>query len=117
MKRAKCVLNGPLMLSGVGDQKSICKHGKYQIAIPLHNDKDINLCGICLDKVTGTFPSYPLIEIEREIQREFTVSGGNPNTLPRLPNCVGGDTDIMIGIQYLKYFPEKIYSLPNGLSI
>ena len=35
-------------------------------------------------------------------------------------NCLhtlGGDTDLMIGVQYLKYYPEKIFELPNGLSI
>ena len=117
MERAKRVVDGPLMLSGVGDQKSICKHGKYDIKIPLHNGKDIHLCGICLDKVTGTFPSYPLNEVEREIRKEFSDSGGDPNTLPKLPDCVGGNTDFMIGIQYLKYYPKKMYSLPNGLSI
>ena len=70
-----------------------------------------------MDKITGTFPSYPLEEIEHEIHNQYASSGSNPSTLPKLPKYVGGDTDIMIGIQYLKYYPEKVYTLPNGLSI
>ena len=43
-------------------------------------------------------------------------SGGNMNNLPKLPLHVGGDTDLMIGVQYLKYYPEKIFELPYGMS-
>ena len=37
--------------------------------------------------------------------------------LPRLPEKVGGETNIMIGIEYLKYFLQEIYSTPCGLTI
>ena len=37
--------------------------------------------------------------------------------MPKLPHSVGGATDLMIGIQYLKYFPKPIFRLPNGLTI
>ena len=63
------------------------------------------------------FPTYPLKEIEMDIQNAYVKSGGNMNNLPKLPLHVGGDTDLMIGVQYLKYYPEKIFELPNGLSI
>ena len=44
-------------------------------------------------------------------------SGGDSSDLPKLSPHVGGDTDLMIGIQYLKYYPVKMFELPNGLSI
>ena len=34
--------------------------------------------------------------------------------LPNLPRFVGGETDIMLGIKYAKYFPKEVYSLPSG---
>ena len=37
--------------------------------------------------------------------------------MPKLPHSVGAATDLMIGIQYLKYFPKLIFRLPNGLTI
>ena len=37
--------------------------------------------------------------------------------LPRLPNEVGGKVDIMIGKQYLKYFPKGIAKLGSGLAL
>ena len=60
MGRARKVLDGPLTLSGVGNNKTVCKHGVYNVKIPFHDGRDVNLSGICLDKVTGEFPVYPL---------------------------------------------------------
>ena len=34
-----------------------------------------------------------------------------------MPEKVGGETDILIGIKYMKYFPKEIYHLPDGLAI
>ena len=41
----------------------------------------------------------------------------DPRKLPKLPFSIGGETDLMIGIQYLKYYPKMIFNLPNGLTI
>ena len=117
MGRASKILDGPVTLSGVGDNKSVCPHGLYKINIPLVSGKDINMNGICLDTVTNEFPIYPLKEVENEIHRSYVTKGMNPKLLPKLPHSVGGQTDIMIGIQYLKYYPKRIFSLPNGLTI
>ena len=35
----------------------------------------------------------------------------------RLPKSVGGTVDIMIGKQYLKYFPKEIIRLESGLTM
>ena len=39
------------------------------------------------------------------------------SNLPKLPEEVGGETDLLIGIKYLKYFPEAVFKLPTGLTI
>ena len=43
-------------------------------------------------------------------------SGDDPSDLPKLSPHVDGDTDLMIGFQYLKYYPV-MFELSNGLSI
>ena len=83
----------------------------------MHDGRDVNLSGICLDKVTGEFPIYPLKEVEGDLRKAYASTRGNPKQLPILPQSVGGDTDVMIGMRYLMYFLKKIFSLPNGLSI
>ena len=37
--------------------------------------------------------------------------------LPTLPNQVGGQTDIIIGLRYKKYFPKEIHIFPSGLTV
>ena len=76
--------------------------------------KNANLSGVCLDSITSVFPKYPL---KGDIKNVYFKFGGNVDSLPRLPSQVDGDSDLMIGVQYLKYYPQKIFGLPNGLSI
>lgn len=45
------------------------------------------------------------------------AAGNNPNNFPTVPKSIGGDIDFMIGIKYLRYYPEKIFQLPSGLAI
>ena len=115
--RATQEVKGPLMLHGVNEQKSVCWHGRYQVILSLANGKDAKVSGICLDKITGTFPQFPLTGAQADLRQAFQASGGDPTSLPKLPKFVGGDTDIMLGAQYLKYFPKEIFSLPNGLRL
>ena len=116
--RASQELPGPITISGVGDQKTICQDGVYRISLPLCGGKEANLSGLCLNKVTGTFPVFPLGRVESDIKEHYQQFGKNPTgKLPRLPDKVGGETDIMIGIKYLKYFPKEIHKLPDGLTI
>ena len=115
--RAENIVKGPLVIGGVGDLKSVSDHGRFRVTIPLYDGKSANLSGICLDKITSTFPLYPLAEVEKDIIFDYTSRGGDPQKLPKLPEFVGGDTDLMIGIQYSKYYPKEVHKLPNGLSI
>ena len=41
-KEASCVLKGPLILSRVGEQKTVSEHGIYQVRIPMHDGNDTN---------------------------------------------------------------------------
>ena len=109
---------GPIQLFGVGNQRSEGKYGIYKVKIPLHDGRDAVMSGIVLDNVTNAFPKYPLSgEVESDIHKAYSARGNDPSMLPKLPDCVGGETDLMIGIKYLKYFPESIFQLPNGLTI
>ena len=117
-KRAKMEIEGPTTLGGVGNIKMESKHGIYQVRLPLVNGKDAVLAGVCLDQITNQFPSYPIKgEIEDDIKVAYTQNGGILQDLPRLPDCIGGDVDFMIGSKYTRYHPQAIFSLPSGLTI
>ena len=67
----KQTVKGPITLYGVNEQKSMCEHGKYQVALPLYNGQTARLHGICVDKITSTFPTYPLHEIGKDIHQAW----------------------------------------------
>ena len=114
---AKLEVEGPLILSGVGDKKSTCEYGIYSFNLPLRDGYAATFTGMCLDKVTSTFHTYRLGEVEKEIRTLCQKQGGDAllNTLPRLPDEVGGDTDILVGLTYKKYHPKEVWESPTGL--
>ena len=93
-------------------------HGIYRVKLPLFNGNDAVFSGVCLDQITVQFPKYPLQgRVEKDIRNGYKQIGGDVKNLPKLPKYVGGNIDFMIGIKYLRYYPEKICQLPSGLSI
>ena len=115
--RATQIKPGPITISGVGDTQTVCEDGIYTVSLPLANGGDAVMQGLCLDKVTGDFPKFSLKNAEKTIRNHYQKSGGDFGELPCLPSKVGGEVDIMVGVKYLKYFPEQIFSLPTGLTI
>ena len=61
---------------------------------------------------------YELTNVENDI-RNRCLERGEPefSSLPKLPKQVGGDTDILIGSKYLRYFPREIHKFESGLTI
>ena len=117
LDRAKCISPGPMIINGVSDLKSVCPHGRYEVRIPTWDGKEATFSGLCLDKITSEFPRIPLEGMENEVHAAFVEQGGDVNDLPKLPKFVGGETDLMIGVRYLKYFPKEVFSLPSGLTL
>ena len=115
--RAREVLKGPTPLGGVSGMKCVSPYGVYQVKLPLANGQIASFTGACMEVITETFPSYPLEQIQADITASFIASGGKATDLPKLPGSVGGDTDLMIGMQYNRYIPEEIFKLPSGLAI
>ena len=117
-RRANKEFDGPIKLGGVGGIITETPHGIYSVKIPLVDKNDAIMTGICLDKITEEFPYYPLNgKVESDIKISYTKSGGDVRKLPRLPDKVGGNIHLMIGIKYLKYFPDVVFQLPSGLTI
>ena len=112
--RAFCEISETLEITGVGDQKAEAL-GVYSICLPLHNGINVTLSGVCMTKITSRLPVYPLAEVESDLQK-WSANGSIPD-LPKLSSKVGGDTDILIGSKYLRYFPKLIYEHESGLRV
>ena len=116
--RAVQVIAGPLTIRGVGGQTCVSHDGVYAICLPLFNGHNAVLSGLVLPTITGKFPTYQLTNVENDIrQRCQEVSEPDFSQLPRLPKTVGGDTDILIGSKYLRYFPKEIHKFESGLTV
>ena len=115
--RAVNISNQQNSLTGIGDLKTVSTFGRWRITLPLQNGRKMALTGQCLEKITGRFVDFPLEKVEKDFQKSYADAGHDPKNLPRLPKCVGGDTDIMIGIQYLKYWPRFVHQLENGCTL
>ena len=113
------LLPGPITITGVGDQKSVCKDGVYSVRLPLHDGRSAIISGLCMSKITGTFPLYKLEGVERDIHDNCRRIGNQNlvDQLPKLPSVVDGETNILVGIKYAKYFQKKIYKFDNALGI
>ena len=117
-ERAQKQFDGPISVGGVGGASTKSPHGIYSIKLPLANGKESIMTGICLERITTKFPYYPIAgKIEDDIKKNFASSGGDCISLPKLPEKVGGEVDFMVGIKYLRYFPNLVFQLPSGLSI
>ena len=66
--RAKLELPGPIELTGVGEQKSICKYGAYSVRLPLKNGCEAVLSGLCLKKSHSNFSNLPAEESDARLQ-------------------------------------------------
>ena len=100
---------GSINLGGVGKCKMESPRGIYLVKLPLYNGKNAVLSGICLDKITSTFPIYHLKgDVEKDIQKVFQACARNVKDLPSLPSFVSGDVDFMVGAKYLRYHLEKV---------
>jgi hypothetical protein len=115
--RATLMEEGPIELGGVNDSKVETPHGVYCLKLPLANGKNAVLEAVCLNKITTTLPKYQLGEIEKDLHAAYRTSGGEVGELPRLPEFVGGDVDVMIGTKYNRYMPDQVYKMPSGLAI
>ena len=116
--RATEVIPGPTKLIGVGDTMVETKHGLWILKLPMANGRNAIVSGLCLDKITHTLPEYEYDDsVQKDIKDYCVENKIDLNKLPQFPKKAGGETDIMLGMQYKKYFPVELVVLPSGLTL
>ena len=111
------IIPGPMDLNVAGGQVVVNKGGLDEFGLELFDSKGVvRMRGLVMDTVTNPFASYSLVEAFEALSEQY--GQGEGVALPQVPAEIGGaSVDVMVGIKYLSYFPELIFSLPSGLSI
>ena len=108
----------PISIGGVGNSMIKSNHGIFQVWLPLFNSSDAVFSGVCIDHITVEFPYYPLkVKMQDDVINSYKQNRGDPSVLLKLLQSFGGHTNFMLGIKYLRYYPEKVFQLPSGLTI
>ena len=106
-----------ISIGGVGNSMIKTNHGIFQVQLPLFNGADAVFNEVHVGQITLKFPHYPLKgKVQDDNLNSCKQHGGNPTALPKLPQFVGGHTDLMLEIKYIRYYPEKVFQFPSGLT-
>ena len=95
-------------MGGVGDTRVKANNEVLCLMDLVDGSKQL-VHGLTVDKITGTFPTFSLAEVAKELK----ASAPNNKELQNLK----GDVDILLGIRYLNCHPVLVHALANGLSI
>ena len=113
------VRNGPTVLNVAGGRSLSLPHGdeQFQLEMDTPTPTKATLTGLRMPHITVPFPAYELAEAWEDVQAMLAKEKRKVN-LPKIDEKVGGkEVDVLIGIRYLKYFPEPVLTLPSGLQV
>ena len=108
----KC--KGPIYVNGVGNTK-VQVNDEYMCSVPLVDGSRAVLEGLTVNEITAAIPVTSLGNAENVLKRD-----DKKNTTLQSLNCyatIGGQCDILLGIQYSNLFPKPVHTLENGLTI
>jgi hypothetical protein len=112
------VTQGPTYIDVAGGRTVKVEHGdeRFHIELEEHNTK-ATITGLRMPHVTTPFPVMKLMEAWEDAQAHANKE--RPKiSLPTVDKEIGGcETDILLGIKYIRYFPKLVYTLPSGLQV
>ena len=108
------VAAGPFVIGAVGGVK-LMANDAWMVKCKMFDGISQVLEGLTVNQVTSCFPKVCLDDAIAEIKGDDKQNKLLQNA--KVPNQVGGEVDILIGIKYNALFPTLIHMLPNGLGI
>ena len=115
--QTKTVRPGPTVLDVAGGKCIEIPYGDEQFTVPLEDGRHLaTVTALRMPVITSVFP---LVKLQQAWDDIAAAAGGKCRTpLPTVDQDVGGSAvDLIIGIKYLKYFPDLVFTLPSGLSL
>jgi hypothetical protein len=114
-----CIREGPTLLNVAGGKTLRIEGGDESFILQLHaSHMKATFTGLRMDSITTKFPIWYISDAWSEVTAEILSSGYDTSGMPAAPAKIGGKpVDLMLGIRYLKYYPELLFILPSGLGV
>lgn len=108
---------GPTVLSVAGGGLVSCEGGDERFALDLDSGERATFTALKMDSITTTFPKWDVSEVWPDVKK-YQAEHCPEISLPEAPTTIGGKpVDVLLGIKYLRYYPELLFSLPCGLGV
>ena len=105
---------GPIPLGVAGDF-TVQAESEWASLIPLADNTHQIVRGLVMKSVTGPMPELNLVPVLNNIKSKCKEISVIQNI--EIPEMVGGNVDMLLGIRYQRIFPEVLHTLPNGLTV
>ena len=105
---------GPIYVNGVGNT-SVKANDEYMCSVQLTDGSRAVLEGLTVNEITAALPVTSLVSAENILK-----NSDKSNKMLQSLKCydqMGGNCDILLGIQYSNIFPKAVHHLDNGLTI
>ena len=114
-----CVREGPTLLNVAGGTTLKIDRGDESFRLALDgSDKMATMTGLRMPDVTSKFPVWDIAGAWEDVMNELDRNYPAHDPVPPAPATLGGcPVDLMVGIRYIRYFPNLLYMLPSGLGV
>ena len=118
LMKTSTVREGPTVLEVAGAKSIVVPYGEEQFRLELAEGRQkATFTGLRMKQITAEFPLVQIAEAWRELQQAAGQHHKEMSSLQADAAVGGQPVDIILGIKYLKYFPEPVFNLPSGLSV
>ena len=108
------VQQGPFAIGAVGGVQ-VMANDAWMVKVKMSDGACHVLEGLSVDRVTSNFPTVQLSDAVKAVKASKPQDKEIQNV--KIPDVVGGEVDILLGIKYNALFPVLIHMLPSGLAI
>ena len=108
------MMDGPIPL-GVASGMTVNAVAEWASLLPLADGTHQCVRGLTMRRVTADMPRLNLVPVLDKIKAQ--CKGNRKIQNLKVPEVVGGEVQMIIGIQYQNLFPTPIHTLPNGLTV
>ena len=107
---------GPLKMHTAGDN-TVTVGDEWACLVNMMDGSKQVMVGVDCNKITSTFPMIKTGAAMKEILKKCPQKIRNTIFKLKVPDIVGGDPDILLGIHYEACHPEVLHTLDSGLFV